>query len=253
MKGQPFSPAATGILHLTLASASPDDAAQLGGVSAPPAARVGRLRVSWALRHSLPAAAPLEPAGVRSSTGVADPDGACDALGLARNVARPAEVDLISVAQGRAEAEQAPGRTPTKHVVLVVDDDANIRESLAALLRLERYEVRLAENGRTAVRQFLDGPPDLVLLDLNMPDTDGWQAFEIMARLAPYVPVIVITARPYQARRAAEAGIDMLLEKPLDIPMLLETIHSLLATPEKSRFATVLRAWHTSDLPGAQD
>ena len=135
----------------------------------------------------------------------------------------------------------------------IADDEINIRESLAAVLQEENYEVRLAENGRVAVREFLDGAPDLILLDLNMPDTDGWKAFDVIARLAPDVPVIVITARPGQARRAAEAGIDMLLEKPLDIPVLLETIRSLLVSPEKASFARVLRAWRTNDLPGSQD
>jgi len=120
------------------------------------------------------------------------------------------------------------------------------------VLQTENYDVRLAENGRVAVRQFLQQRPDLILLDLNMPETDGWQAFEVMARLAPYVPVIVITARPYQARRAAEAGIDMLLEKPLDILVLLETVRKLLATPEDARLAKVLRAWHTNDSPSTQ-
>ncbi|HKQ39649.1 MAG TPA: hypothetical protein VJ063_16350, partial [Verrucomicrobiae bacterium] len=84
------------------------------------------------------------------------------------------------------------------------------------------------------------------------PETDGWQAFEVMARLAPSVPVIVITARPYQAQRAAEVGIDMLLEKPLEIPVLLETIRKLLTTPEDSRLARVLRAWHTKESVNTQ-
>jgi DNA-binding response OmpR family regulator len=128
-----------------------------------------------------------------------------------------------------------------KAVILIVDDDATIRESLAAVFRSEKYRVRVAENGRVAVRRFLECSPNLILLDLNMPDVDGWKAFEVMARLAPYVPVIVITARPNQARRAAEAGVDMLLEKPLDIPTLLETVRKLLATPETSRFGQVLR------------
>lgn len=133
-----------------------------------------------------------------------------------------------------------------KKSILIADDDPAIRHALGAVLQSENYDVRLAEDGRMAVRQFFEGPPDLILLDLNMPDTDGWQAFEVMARLAPYVPVIVITARPCQARRAAEVGIDMLLEKPLEIPVLLETIRKLLATPEDSRLAKVLRAWHTN-------
>jgi DNA-binding response OmpR family regulator len=137
--------------------------------------------------------------------------------------------------------------------ILIADDDPAIRESLAAVLRAEDFNVRLAENGRIAVREFLDGPPDLILLDLNMPDTDGWQAFEVMARLVPEVPVVVITARPDQSRRAAEIGVDMLLEKPLDIPVLLEIIRHLLSTPDQSRFARILRTWHTGDLPGAQE
>ena len=54
-----------------------------------------------------------------------------------------------------------------------------------------------------------------------------------MTDLYPYVPVIVITARPGQAALAAQVGIDGLMEKPLDIPSLLETIHKLLTQPRK--------------------
>lgn len=160
---------------------------------------------------------------------------------------------------GRTHPKVSPDPTSTQSsieqkqkVILVADDDAAIRESLAAVLRSEKFGVRLAENGRVAVQEFFNSPPDLVLLDLNMPEADGWHAFEIMARLAPSVPVIVITARPYQTRRAAEAGIDMLLEKPLDIAVLLETIRGLLAAPEQSRLGALLRAWHTNDVPGTQ-
>jgi DNA-binding response OmpR family regulator len=133
--------------------------------------------------------------------------------------------------------------------ILVVDDDGSVRESLGAVLREEGYGVRLAESGRAGIRQLLEGPVDLVLLDLNMPDTNGWEAFEVMSRLAPQVPVIVITARPCQTRRAAESGVDMLLEKPLQIPVLLETIRYLLAAPEAFGFARILRAWRSDGPP----
>lgn len=146
-----------------------------------------------------------------------------------------------------ASAEDLEGKS-----ILVVDDDRTIRESLADVLKLEGYETRVAESGRVAVQQVLERAPDLILLDLNMPDTDGWQAFEIMARLVPSVPVVVITARPFQARRAAEVGIDMLLEKPLDIPTLVETVRLLLRSPGESMLGHVLRTWHTNDLSGTQ-
>ena len=107
----------------------------------------------------------------------------------------------------RAGAGHA-GLRHSPELILVADDDLHLRESLGEVLRQENYAVRLACDGRDTVRQFLDGPPDLILLDVNMPDIDGWRAFQIIAQLYPFVPVIVITARPGQTRRAAELGID---------------------------------------------
>jgi len=153
-------------------------------------------------------------------------------------------------------AHPGHGHASLRHspeLILVVDDDPNIRQSLAEVLQLENFAVRLADDGREAVRQFLEGPPDLILLDINMPDINGWQAFQIMSQMYPFVPVIVITARPGQARRATELGIEMLLEKPLHIPTLLDTIRRLLARPDTAHFAKVMHAWRTHDLPGTQD
>ena len=162
---------------------------------------------------------------------------------------------LESEPDTRPDKQSRAGHASLRHspaLILVVDDDANIRESLAEVLRLENFAVRLACDGREAVRQFLDGPPDLILLDINMPDINGWQAFQIMAEMYPFVPVIIITARPGQARRAADLGIDMLLEKPLHIPTLLDQMRRLLARPDTAHFAKVLHAWQTQDLLGTQ-
>jgi DNA-binding response OmpR family regulator len=137
-------------------------------------------------------------------------------------------------------------------LILVLDDDANIRESLGDVLTQEHYIVKLACDGREAVRQFLDGPPDLILLDVNMPDITGWQAFQILAQLYPFVPVMMITARPGQARRAAALGINAFMEKPLDIPVLLRTVRELLTRPDSAHFAEVLRSWPTNDHLGSQ-
>lgn len=169
----------------------------------------------------------------------------------ARRASAQSTPDAITGAAASQPRDGVEHPSPPESTILIADDEPGVRGSLAAVLQEEGYTVRQAENGREAVREFLSGPPDLLLLDLNMPDTDGWQAFNVIARLAPDVPVIVITARPGQARRAAEAGIDMLLEKPLDIPVLLETIRNLLASPEASRFARILRAWHTNPPSGS--
>jgi len=239
-------------LHLTLARAPLDGGIQPGRTGRKPAAKVGRLRANYAKWVPLPLAKVSEPAGVgfhvQSSAHRAS-DTSSPPLSHPATTAPASPPPAIATTMPGVAKDFAP---PERKTILIADDEINIRESLAAVLREEHYSVRLAENGRVAVREFLEGPPDLILLDLNMPDTDGWKAFDVIARLAPDVPVIVITARPGQARRAAEAGIDMLLEKPLDIPVLLETIRTLLASPERSSFARILRAWSTNDLPGSQ-
>jgi DNA-binding response OmpR family regulator len=124
-----------------------------------------------------------------------------------------------------------------KKTILLADDDASIRRMVGRILEAENYEVLFARTGREAVSKFLDGPPNLVLLDLNMPDKDGWEAWRLMNGLHPMVPVIVITARPHQHAQAVQMRIDALMEKPLDLPLLLQTIRKLLAEPDRDRIA----------------
>ena len=118
--------------------------------------------------------------------------------------------------------------------VLLVDDDPAVRESLAQALRGERYTVFTTVNGREAIEFTEASPVDLVLLDLNMPEKSGWDAFERMSSGRPMLPIIIITARPNQLFTAMSAGVDALLEKPLDLPQLLATMEELLReNPEK--------------------
>lgn len=141
-------------------------------------------------------------------------------------------------------------------IILLADDDASVRETLGRVLELEHYGVVLAGGGREAVAKFWSRPPDLVLLDLDMPDHNGWDAFDAMHRVAPRVPILIITAAPHQAKRAALLGAVALMEKPLHLPRLLQIISDLLADSVESRRARTtdqpakiqtLPAW-----PGAQ-
>jgi DNA-binding response OmpR family regulator len=124
---------------------------------------------------------------------------------------------------------------PRQKRILVVDDDTAVRESIARVLEEQGYDVIVAATAREAVSLFLAGSPDLVLLDLNMPDEDGWEIFRTMHKLWPFVPVIIITARPHQAESAANSGADALMEKPLDFPALLHAIKDLLSEPARKR------------------
>ena len=124
-----------------------------------------------------------------------------------------------------------------KRRVLVVDDDPAVRESLTQVLREEDYYVLPAANGNAALSIMYSTAIDLVLLDLNMPEKSGWDTFEELTRNNPLLPILVITARPNQLFTALAAGVDALLEKPLDVPELLATIQKLLGEAPEERLA----------------
>lgn len=120
-----------------------------------------------------------------------------------------------------------PNTVATKRI-LIADDDASVRASLVAVLELEGFVVEEACDGIEAVTHAVEHPFDLVLLDLNMPRWDGWTAFTQLDRVLPLLPVIVITARPNQYEKAVRLGVDAFMEKPLDFPVLLEAIATLI-------------------------
>ena len=76
---------------------------------------------------------------------------------------------------------------------------------------------------------------DLVLLDLSMPEKNGWDTFEALTRNDPLLAVIIITARPHQKPLAEVAGAFALLEKPLDFPELLQTVTESFTASSKFR------------------
>ena len=126
---------------------------------------------------------------------------------------------------------------PAKRKILLVDDDPAIRQILLRLLSEENYFVVTAANGVDALALAEQEKFDLVLLDLNMPQKDGWETFEQLSAKNPLLPIILITARPNQLFPALASGVGALLEKPLDFVKLFSTIHNLLEEPMEVRMA----------------
>jgi DNA-binding NtrC family response regulator len=120
-----------------------------------------------------------------------------------------------------------------KSRVLIVDDDAAIRDSLKKILWSEGYEISLADDGPSASAQMAGGPVDLVLLDLNLSDESGWDVFDRLTTQDPLVPIIIITGLPHQFPTALIAGVGALIEKPIEVPALLKIIAEQLAEPKE--------------------
>src|SRR5690242_20400044 len=113
--------------------------------------------------------------------------------------------------------------------VLVVDDDDDIRLLLEVLLHGAGYAVETAQDGRVALRTFHAKPCDLVILDLSMPELDGFETLERIRDLSD-VPVILLTARSGEIDkvRGFRAGADDYVVKPFGRKELLMRIEALL-------------------------
>jgi DNA-binding response OmpR family regulator len=113
--------------------------------------------------------------------------------------------------------------------VLVIDDDDDIRGLVAELLERAGLTVEQAPDGRAGLRAFHQSPADLVVLDVSMPELDGWETLERIRDLSD-VPVIMLTARGAELERVRglQAGADDYMVKPFGRQELIARVQALL-------------------------
>lgn len=133
---------------------------------------------------------------------------------------------------------------PFMHQILVVDDLADNLFLLQTLLETEGYRVETADNGELALKKLQKSPPDLVLLDVMMPDMTGYEVTQKIRQNSQHasIPILLITA--YDEATVAQGlavGADDFIHKPVDFDQLINRIQSFLA--EKS-------AAHTNPFAG---
>jgi DNA-binding response OmpR family regulator len=115
--------------------------------------------------------------------------------------------------------------------VLLVDDHPKALEIFELRLKSIGHRVTIAHNGEVAISIVERDKPDLVVLDVTMPEVNGYQACRAIKRLHPTLPVIILTAKTEPADRywALQAGADDFLNKPIDPAFLVQKIQSLLS------------------------
>ncbi|GGM83793.1 response regulator transcription factor [Dactylosporangium sucinum] len=120
--------------------------------------------------------------------------------------------------------------TAAQPKVLVVDDEASIRALLSATLRLTGFEVRVASGGREALAAAAEYGPDLVVLDVMMPDLDGFEVAQRLRTSGRPVPVLFLTARDSVEDRISglTVGADDYVAKPFSLEEVVLRIRAIL-------------------------
>jgi DNA-binding response OmpR family regulator len=138
-----------------------------------------------------------------------------------------------------------PGAGPT---ILVVDDEPNIVELARLYLRTEGFKVEAAENGREALQKVAALKPSLVVLDLMMPELDGWEVTRRLRQNGDKTPVIMLTAKGDEVDKIVglEIGADDYLAKPFNPRELVARVRAVLRRTQEPDRAT--RAFEVGNL-----
>ncbi len=114
--------------------------------------------------------------------------------------------------------------------VLLVDDNPRVLEFLDIRLKSIGYRTTIAHSGELAIGIFERERPDIVVLDVTMPEVNGYQACRAIKRIAPNTPVVILTAKTDPADRfwAMQSGADAFLNKPIDPATVVEKLRALL-------------------------
>lgn len=121
--------------------------------------------------------------------------------------------------------------------VLIVEDNEDNQDLMRFLLERAGYEVMSAENGLAGIQAAKRDKPDIILMDLSLPELDGWSAAR-QIKADPDVadiPLIAVTAHtlPGDRRKALDAGFDVYISKPINIHMFDSTVGKVLEEKRK--------------------
>jgi two-component system, OmpR family, alkaline phosphatase synthesis response regulator PhoP len=129
--------------------------------------------------------------------------------------------------------------------VLVVEDDLAILTGLSMNLRFEGYEVLQAQDGRAGLARAMDEQPDLVLLDVMLPELNGWEVLRELRQRGNQVPVVIVSAKATEHDKITglDSGADDYVTKPFSLQELMSRIKAVLRrnlrTPEIFSFGEV--------------
>ncbi|MCX5665925.1 MAG: response regulator [Candidatus Omnitrophica bacterium] len=138
-------------------------------------------------------------------------------------------INAVKKKKGVIPQTPPPKMSPQAKKILIIDDEQEICEMLYTFLVPHNYKVFLAFNGQMGLEYFEEIRPDIVLLDLKMPDIDGLEVLKIIRKVSK-VPVIIITGNPQDVSdiHLADLDIEGFIEKPISLQAVLNSLKYLI-------------------------
>jgi len=138
-------------------------------------------------------------------------------------------IDAVKKKKGVLPQTPPPKMNSQTKKVLIIDDEQEICEMLYSFLIPHNYKVFLAFNGQMGLEYFEEIKPDIVLLDLKMPDIDGIEVLKIIRKVSK-TPVVIITGHPQEVSEIhlADLNIEGYIEKPVSLQAVLNTLKFLI-------------------------
>jgi CheY-like chemotaxis protein len=153
---------------------------------------------------------------------------------------QPRQIDLAPLIQ---QVEETVPLTPetTLKTILIVDDEDHIRELLQQQLEVKSYRVIQAQDGLDAVQKAKASKPDLIIMDVMMPQMNGFDAAAVIRNnpQTQAIPIIILSIVEDQ-ERGYKVGVDRYLNKPIDVDSLLTNIDTLLVQKNSHKVAMVM-------------
>lgn len=130
---------------------------------------------------------------------------------------------------GTKDAGVTPENLPEKSVILIAEDNKDNYALLEYILK-PKFQLIHAWDGREAIALFKIHQPALILMDIRMPETDGYEALSEIRKVSPEIPIVAVTAYAYSqdVKNILAYGFDDYIAKPIDITVLKEKIKKFL-------------------------
>ena len=117
-----------------------------------------------------------------------------------------------------------------KKKILIVEDDSDLLAGLCWMFSNEGFDATGAEDGGKGLHQAIDDPPDLIIVDIYLPELDGVEMIKLLRKQPEFaaVPIVVLSAFPNDITRAIAAGANSAVTKPVDREVLIRIVRNLL-------------------------